>query len=487
MSTGSIPRGPRNRAFLGNQALVSPGTAAAPAQAAAQALGPLARQAFAQRGEDIKTEQRRLRLDAQTEVATAANLIAAEFEGDENPDVEAYQAEFDATVGPIVNRIKDVGVHGVIDTFARGISVQKIGEMQIRNVRFDQQQRAVSVVSNTTALEAHFGLCDTDECRISTRQQIEANIAFAVDQGDLTPKAGGVLLRASTIKQSGAYVRGLINRSPAAALLVLGDPNDPFAKDIDPVERERLIASADVALTKQQTDLDQAEKLRLQGVASDFIERIFTPDHQDGLPTLSEIFDSDLGPSTQEHFAKLIAATAEGVDIDATDEALTNELWRRVHDPLHPQPITQAFQLLPFLGNGLSREDRDKLAVDIEALKKDPLEKSRNTIWKDLMKLADAQISSGTLVRKDPVGEGKFFDFRVLAEEQRRKLRQDGKSPEEIVQIVKGLIPPFVRSEIERARDLSARILGERETLGATPGRQEGESPLQALKRIGLD
>jgi hypothetical protein len=273
MSFGDIPRRRAARG-LGQASQTSLATAAAPARAATEEVKRFEAEVRAEQARQTKLEQRKARLDGQTAIAEAANVLAAEFAGDANPDVGAYEARFQEATRPILDAITDEDVFDEVSAFADRTRTTRSGELQSRLAKNAQQQRAASVVANVRALEITYGLCgeEDDQCRINALGEINTNIGLAVAEGDMSPAVAQTLKSASARRRSGAYARALINQNAAAAVEALDGDDNPFLRDMLPEQREILLAQAQRRVLQNE---DRAEKaLREERIEENFETRL---------------------------------------------------------------------------------------------------------------------------------------------------------------------------------------------------------------------
>lgn len=256
--------------------------------------------------------------------------------------------------------------------------------------------------------------------------------------------------------------------------------------------REQL-RNAAIDESERQTNLSlqiarQAKKDQEEQASIEIVKRFFDPEHPEGTPSIPEILEAPLPRTVIEHFIDLAQRQAEGGDIDYLDDALVNDLFRRVHDPVHPRPITHASQLIGYIGNGLPRAEYEKFRVDIEDLKA-PEARARDTLWTEFFERADSSITRTSLFGKDAKGDQNFYAFRVRVELIREKWKAEGRDEMELLDPsnpnhVGKIIQQYRRTPQQQAMDQVEEIRGVEVEKVSVPTREKGESTDAYLERI---
>lgn len=256
-----FPRLPTGRRFLGQPALSSAGVAAAPALAAARVAQEQKELILAERQEEIQANTRKLRLDSQTAVLSAAAGVAAEFDADANPDVGAYEAKYQAAVAPILDSITEENVHTDVSNFAERLQLDRSRQLQARASRFGRDERVTVLKQNVNGLIQTFGQCSIgptgDECRANALRDIQVNVGVEQGEGTLAGGVGDAILADAAEKSKIAYAQNFINTDPHGAVEAI-EGNDPVLEGLDQGKRDTLGNRANRMMAKKDKEIRDA-------------------------------------------------------------------------------------------------------------------------------------------------------------------------------------------------------------------------------------
>jgi hypothetical protein len=218
------------------------------------------------------------------------------------------------------------------------------------------------------------------------------------------------------------------------------------------------------------------------------IDRLWNPENTEGPLTIPDILAAQIGPATKLQFIGLAEKQAAGADLDYLDDGLVNDLYRRVHDPNSPNPITEPSQLLPYIGNGLPRAEAEKLRADIERLQ-EPGAREADALFTEFLKRAESSITKTSLFGKDAKGDQNMLAFRVRVQRLWEKELQEGSDPLELINpaspsYIGNIIPQYMRTPQQQAIDQVEAMRGVEIEGTEIPPRLEGESVEAYLKRV---
>lgn len=348
-----------------------------------------------------------------------SSLADLQLEISQNPDLntmelaeEAFNVGAEAIFGGL-GQSTSQAVNEALEAQFLESSLQ--GRVFVKNAGYKRQADAAiaQLEADSDGLERAYASAPDDEAR----ERIRGIQARNVNLSDyLTEQEKGDEIRRFETATDVARVRGLIQAGlfqEAEDLL-----NSEQLTGLDPEESLALERTLAIAQSKAETGF-AAEKKRINDEKMHaFQERIFDPTHPQGLPTVFDILDADLGRVETEHFIQLVTDEANGVDLNVLDHARYFDLYRRVHLPVgHPDKITDFNQVLPHVGYGVpmsGEASAETLRLDIEQLAKPEFvrrDKLLQKFFAGVKPTIDTSIFGGTA---DAEGSRRFTDF-ILA------------------------------------------------------------------------
>lgn len=231
-----------------------------------------------------------------------------------------------------------------------------------------------------------------------------------------------------------------------------------------------------IALAEAQRKQQQQKQM------NDMFNRVGATDNP---LTVADIRTSDLDYQNKEHMLTAINAVNRGEM--ATDPAVFNDMFRRVHlPPGDPNRISSDDQLWPQVGKGLSVPDLTILRNELKG-KNTPDGQALVELKKNFFQMAEQQISPSVLFgSKDATGAKNFYNF------QQDAITEIAKSddPMELLnpkssKYLGNKIPLYQRTPQQQMQDYSQRMSGATAKAPATAAapRQPNESPADYLKR----
>jgi hypothetical protein len=492
-----VPRVPRSGiAPQADAALGSIAQAGVPAQAAGAALTPALGVVEGQLDEAI---QRRKRNEYNEGTRQASEiLIGLQEDFINRKDSGTFPGEFaqkwDAALNEHLGQIAEDDVRDAVERTARtqGLAAQR--SLMLRAAKIEDDRAEAEVIAGVNQDSAAFGMAESTEEQQMALERGLSRIDFAVEENDIDA-ATAITLKEQFKQQSArAHYRRRILQNPADAIAGLRDSDDAIGQFLTSESREQLVASAEVELRRRETEARAAASAVQNAEYGDFLDRIFMPNHEDGVPTINEVLESSLPGSAKEHMIEMVKDRANGVDFNVPNFPMQNNLWARVNDPLHPDPITSVAQLAPFIGRGLTVGFADQLKAD---LARDTTEggsalKKRKAAF---LKNARSQITDSNLLLNilDDSGEERFYEFSVLFEDAFNDAIEQGKNPMQLLNpsspdYMGNMIDAFTPSQGELLRETNRALTpaNAEEHEGPRRGRGPNEDPEAFLKDQGL-
>ena len=364
--------------------------------------------------------------------------------------------------------------------------------VSVKQSAFKRQSDAAIAELDVTRekLERSYAAAPDDEKREEIRDLYARDINLSAY---LSEQEKGDLIRDFETDTDVARVTGLINSGDFdSAQELLG--SDQLV-GVDPQKNLALQKTLEIARKRAKTDLDADLKRIEDERTSQMLRRFFDPEDPDGVPTVIEVLDAGLPRVVAEHFIQMVEDHAIGKDINKINPNVENSVYRRIHDPDHPNPITDINQILPHVGNGISPEKAEQFRQDLKDLVS-PEVKIRDRLFNDFLKAAEGEIDKSSLFGgKDGKGGQLFFDFRLSMQLLFEEGIKEGKDPRNLLDnestdYIGKTIDQYIRDPLQIAEDMAAGIAA----LGADtkptpklapPTRTEDESPEAFLERTG--
>lgn len=316
----------------------------------------------------------------------------------------------------------------------------------------------------------------------------------------LTPAEREDAFQSSARSGAFAFLAGFAQSRPKEVLALTSQPGvleefsgDPLLQHLSPRDISAIAGSARTEISRRQS-ADREARLALEEGAYDaWLPRLYGG--VDQLPRTDEVLaDPVLSPKAKEHFVKVIERRAKGENVNQTNEIVANHLYRRIHDPERPDHITSFAQILPYVGNGISREDAEAFRVDITQLRTDPQAKRRDAQFSAFLRSAEKQITKATLLTPDPLGAEKFWAFQYEARRRWQAVVAEGRDPVEVLlnpqssEFLGQLVPVYVPTRQEgvearrRSFGLGTSSAGGPSSFSVTTSPQEIREMEQYLK-----
>ena len=240
----------------------------------------------------------------------------------------------------------------------------------------------------------------------------------------------------------------------------------------------------------------QQKKKADQETMNGMFDRIDKPENP---LTVAEVRASSLDYQGKEH---MITAIQQGLRGEAkTNPTVFDDLFNRIHAPDgDPQRITDDRALLPYMGNGVSFDDINKLRGELKG-KNTPDGATQAELKKNLFAMAKKQIDTSIFgVSIDTEGAKNFYNFQQAALSAIDKKTRAGADVLSLYDpkskdYIGSLIPLYTRTPQQQGADV-AKAMGVATQAGVKPGspaptpktivpRQPGESAADYLKRKG--
>lgn len=245
------------------------------------------------------------------------------------------------------------------------------------------------------------------------------------------------------------------------------------------VRANQVRDSQRMAFQKQQQELVQKQTM------NEMFDKLL-----DGKLNVDDVRQSNLDYTGKEH---LIEAINKSIRQEAkTDPQVFNDIFNRIHaSDNDPNRITDDKALLPYMGNGLSFEDMNKLRGELRG-KNTPDGANIGELKKNFFSMAKGQIDSSTFLSNDPVGKQKFYAFQQAAISYIDKKQRAGSDVLSLFdptnkEYIGNLIPQFIRSPQQQMQDYSNFMMqsGNDASKPQVEPRKPNESPAEYLKRTG--
>lgn len=279
------------------------------------------------------------------------------------------------------------------------------------------------------------------------------------------------LVRDTTNDYAKRAVTGWIDVNPEFALkrLESGEFDDKInAEDLLALRSmaEREIREDEKVARDIEALAEKREKEAQEATKQDFLERA-EPDAENPL-TRKEVLRSNLDAAGQEHYLKVLDDRAKPKPA-ATNPAVFNELFRRVHLPKdHPDHIDSDEELQDnFAGGNLSFADFKQLRAERVAATKDP---ATTTAKKTFLAAMKSNITGTTIFGRDHIGDEQYHKFTLAYLKEAERLMEEGVPEIDLYtpgskSYLGGLAEAFTRTPAEIAQSIVGGFSG-----AASPG-----------------
>lgn len=289
-----------------------------------------------------------------------------------------------------------------------------------------------------------------------------------------------------------AFLGSQIDADPARALALLNDPGrlrqDPLLRNLEPRDLTTLRSAAQTEERRVRMLQRQQQKDAEEAATDAWLPRIFGP--LGDTPRTDEILaDPALSAATKEHLIGLVEKRTTGKSLDTTNEVLANELYRRIHDRNAADPITSFQEVVPYVGNGLSREDAEAFREDLKQIQASPEIKRKDQLFAEFLRNVKSQLDDSTLLVNDPVGARKFWMFRMEARRRWQAALEAGEDP--VAKLLAPDSPDYLgrmvvlyTPSMEESLQAQMELLSPRPATEPLPQHRENETPEQYLQRV---
>ena len=281
---------------------------------------------------------------------------------------------------------------------------------------------------------------------------------------------------------------------PATSADSLGRASDLLDKNvttsIDSDDRLMLRKAVNTAANSIATQTNRLIAVAGRAASNEFLVRIHDPDPSK-FPTIPEVVGSMMTRIEKDHYIDIIDKHSTGEDTRQGATAVEVNLIARIHDPLNPDPITSANQLVPYLGKGLGTEMFQTLLSDLEK-KASPQTKLIERQFSDFLSSAKPRMVTPSFVpNSDPMGMKNYNDFTIAARLLWDRGIAQGKTPDQLLtsdspDFIGKIIPNYESDTITKNKAAVESLTGPPAQVPETvPARNSKETPAQYLERVG--
>ena len=369
---------------------------------------------------------------------------------------------------------------------ARGASTALRGTAAVSRVGYAREVDASRAVLDESAQTGatRYALAEDDVERAGVMSRVAVDIEMNPYIGDVEKGKRLDKFNASRVSERTIYLSNE-GRFPEARAY-LEDPE--VTSVLDPTDIYSLTRTINIAENHASTLHNKLLKAEEDAQIHRLLNRLYNPENPEDVPSVPEILSAGLPRIVTEHFIEISEKKARGEDANYLDENLANKLYRDVHTG----QITDFSQLVPYIGNGLPREEAEKLRLDIDQLQ-NPQEKATTQMLAAFYRAAEGTLDKTTMFFDDPKGPQLFYEFRVESQKLYKEGLKEGKSPHQMLDptspdyIGKLLNTPyFTRTDTQILEEMGERFRAIPEPGSAFgEARKEKETPEQYLERVG--
>jgi len=320
------------------------------------------------------------------------------------------------------------------------------GEFNIRNEAStaEKKQNQANVVDDMEFLGEAMAAAKTDEERDDLHGQMITRIEDSITSGLLEADgkgSGEELLETTLRKVDLLRIDNAIKADPAAAEAALEKGQEFHFLTLDDVSKAKkdikaALEANRIEANRLETKKEKAEKKRILEIQDGMLSKYNTEDL-----SATDVMASDLpafGQGSKNTFLGMIEKQGNGeTDFNKTDGKLFNDLHERILLPEDdPLKIIDENDILPHIGQGLSRTDGDWLRGIITTLRK-PSEAVQDEEDKELIRkekefFADVKgqiTGTGAFGFADPKGGEGFYRFKTVVRNKVEQFKKEKKDP----------------------------------------------------------
>ena len=246
-------------------------------------------------------------------------------------------------------------------------------------------------------------------------------------------------------------------------------------------EAEAGVRANQVRDQQQLVFQKQQDEERQKQIMNPMFDRLI-----DGKLNVDDVRNAQLDYEKKAYLINAIEKSNKGEA--KTDPAVFNDLFQRINSDDAKNKISDDHELLPYVGNGISFDDLNKLRGEI-AGKHTADGSTASSLKTDFFKYTSGVLDSSTMIKSDPTGKQKAYEFQQVALSYINAMKKKGVTVGELFDptdknYVGKLLVPFQRNISQQVKDYSDYLKQNTTAPANIAPRKPGENNVDYQRRI---